>query len=79
MATQDLQSLKAELHEVEGELHRLAAKIERIERERAAGQTGAGRAGDELSAAREEQRTYEARRAELRGQIEQLGDTLEGY
>jgi chromosome segregation ATPase len=79
MATQDLQSLKAELHDVEGELHRLAAKIERIERERAAGQAGAGRADEELSAAREDQRTYEARRAKLRGQIAQLGGTLEGY
>lgn len=78
MATQDLQSLKAELHEAEGELHRLAAKIERIERERAAGQAGVGR-DDELSAAREDQRTYEARRAELRSQIAQLGGTLEGY
>lgn len=79
MATQDLQSLKAELHEVEGELHRIAARIERIERERAAGQSGAGHVDAELSAAREDQRTYESRRAALRTQIAQLGHTLEGY
>ena len=79
MTTQDLQSLKAELHEVEGELHAAAAKIERIEQERAAGHPGAGRGDAELSAAREEQRTYESRRAELRRQIAQLEGTLEGY
>jgi chromosome segregation ATPase len=79
MTTQDLQSLKAELHDVEGELHGIAARIERIERERSAGQSGAGPADAELSAAREDQRTYESRRAELRSQIARLEDTLEGY
>jgi chromosome segregation ATPase len=79
MTTQDLQSLKAELHDIEGELHRIAAKIERVEQDRAAGQSGAGQADAELSAAREDQRTYESRRAELRRQIAQLEDTLEGY
>ena len=79
MTTQDLQSLKAELHDVEGELHHVAARIERIERERAAGQLGAGQGDAELSAAREDQRTYESRRAELRRQIAQLEGTLEGY
>lgn len=76
MTTQDLQSLKAELHDVEGELHRVAARIERIGQERASGQPGADA---ELSAAREDQRRFESRRAELRGQIAQLEETLKGY
>jgi phage shock protein A len=78
MTTQDLQSLKAELNDVEGELHRIAARVERIEQERAAGATGAG-SEDELRAALEERKTYEARRAGLRRQITELGHTLEDY
>jgi chromosome segregation ATPase len=78
MTTQDLQSLKAELHDVEGELHRVAAKIERIEQERASVQPGAD-ADAELSAAREDRRRFESRRAELQGQIAQLEETLKGY
>jgi predicted nucleic acid-binding Zn-ribbon protein len=76
MTTQDLQSLKAELHDVEGELHRVAARVERIEQERAAGQPGADA---ELSAAREDRRRFESRRAELQAQIAQLEETLKGY
>jgi chromosome segregation ATPase len=79
MATQDLQSLKAELHDVEGELHRLAAKIERIDQELAAGQTDAARADAELNAARDARVAFEARRLTLQDQIAQLGDTLENY
>jgi chromosome segregation ATPase len=79
MATQDLQSLRAELQDLEGELHGIAAKIERIEQERADGRSGAGLGDAELSAAREEQRTYESRRAELRRQIAELEGTLEDY
>ncbi|PYS75257.1 MAG: hypothetical protein DMF67_19615 [Acidobacteria bacterium] len=79
MTTQDLQSLRAELHDIEGELHSIAAKIERIEQDRADGRSGAGHVDAELSTAREDQRTYEARRAELRRQIAQLEGTLEGY
>ena len=79
MATQDLQSLKAELHDVEGELHRIAAKVERIERERAAGSTTEAESEGELRAAREDRRTYQARRDQLRRQITELGHTLEDY
>jgi predicted nucleic acid-binding Zn-ribbon protein len=76
MTTQDLQSLKAELHDVEGELHRVAARIERIEQERAAGQPGADA---ELYAAREDRRRFESRRAELQAQIARLEETLKDY
>jgi septal ring factor EnvC (AmiA/AmiB activator) len=79
MATQDLQSLKAELHDVEGEMHRIAAKVERIERERAAGSTTEAESEDELRAAREDKRIYQARRDILRRQITELGHTLEDY
>jgi chromosome segregation ATPase len=79
MTTQDLQSLKAELHDIEGELHRIEAKIERIEQDRAAGGTTSAQTDAELTTAREDRRTYEARRAELRRQIAELGDTLEDY
>ena|GEM_PF-5107808 len=76
MTTQDLQSLRAELHELDGEMHTAAAKIERIERERAAGQTG----GDaELTAAREELKTFESRRAALQSRIAELENTLKDY
>ncbi|HST54261.1 MAG TPA: hypothetical protein VLJ61_19800 [Pyrinomonadaceae bacterium] len=79
MTTQDLQSLKAELHDIDGEMHTATAKIERIERERAAGQTTEAESEAELRAAREDQKTYEARRAELRRQIAELGERLEDY
>jgi len=79
MTTQDLQSLKAEMHDVEGELHRLASKIERIEQERAKGQAGAGTSDNELDSARDERVAYEARRLTLQNQIAELEKTLEGY
>jgi chromosome segregation ATPase len=79
MATQDLQSLKAELHEVEGELHRIAAVIERIDAELAAGQTDAARADAELNSARDRRVAYEARRLTLQDEIAQLEGTLEDY
>jgi septal ring factor EnvC (AmiA/AmiB activator) len=79
MATQDLQSLKAELHDVEGELHRIAAKIERIDRELAAGQTDAARADAEMNTARDERVAFEARRMTLQDQITELEKTLENY
>ncbi len=79
MATQDLQSLKAELHDVEGELYHVAAKIERIERELADGQTDAARADAEMNAARDQRVAYEARRLTLQDQIAQLEETLKNY
>ena len=79
MTTQDLQSLKAELNDVEGELHRIAARVERIEQERAAGATTGDGSEDELRAALEDRKTFEARRAGLRRQITELGHTLEDY
>lgn len=78
MTTQDLQSLKAELHDVEGELHRVAARIERIEQERASGRPDAARDA-ELSAAREDRRRFDSRRAELQEQIARLEETLKEY
>jgi predicted nucleic acid-binding Zn-ribbon protein len=71
--------LKAELHEVEGELYHIAAEVERIERELAAGQTDAARADAELNAARDRRVAYEARRMTLQDQIAQLEETLKNY
>ncbi|MDT7687310.1 MAG: hypothetical protein QOE46_69 [Acidobacteriota bacterium] len=79
MTTQDLQSLKAELHDVEGELHRIAARIERIDKELAAGQTDAARADAELNAVRDERVAFEARRMTLQDQIAELEKTLKNY
>jgi chromosome segregation ATPase len=79
MTTQDLQSLKAELHDVEGELHGIAARIERIDKELAAGQTDAARADAELNAVRDERVAFEARRMTLQDQIAELEKTLKNY
>ncbi len=79
MATQDLQSLRAELHDVEGELHHIAAKIERIERELAAGTATPEHADAELNAARDQRVAFEARRMTLQDQIAELEQTLKDY
>ena len=79
MPTQDLQSLRAELHDVEGELHHIAAKIERIDRELAAGTTTPEHADAELNAARDQRVAFEARRLTLQDQITELEQTLKDY
>ena len=79
MPTQDLQSLKAELHDIEGELYHLAARIERIEGEAAAGHGDAAQRDAELNAARDQRVAYEARRLTLQDQIAQLEETLKDY
>lgn len=78
MTTQDIQSLRAELHEVEGELHRLAAVTERIEQDRAAGSGDPAALESELGHAAADRRRYESRAGELRRQIGELERTLQG-